>query len=210
MPRWRGAEFVRGAQVIQRHTGQNIAASMLQLTRRNTRRYGGYLVHFGIVVMFIGFAGSAFTTNNESELGFGQSMNLGPYKLVCQSFSQDSNPNFDTEFALIDVYKGGKKQYQMAPERRFYQASQTAQTMVANHSTLAWDLYIVYEGKNPDTNLPIIKAFLNPLIAWIWIGVVIVGFGTFVALTPNLSAALVAKRSKLPAVGEAAAVQGGD
>ena len=54
-----GSEFLRGAAVIQRHTGQ-IFASMLQLTRRNTRRYGGYIVHFGIVVMFIGFAGAAF------------------------------------------------------------------------------------------------------------------------------------------------------
>ena len=74
---------------------------------------------------------------------------------------------------------------QLAPERRFYQASQTAQTMVANHSTLAWDLYVVYEGKNPDTGLPIIKLFLDPLVAWIWIGeFIVIAIG--VALTPIL------------------------
>jgi cytochrome c-type biogenesis protein CcmF len=212
-----GAEFLRGAGVIQRHTGQNIFLSIVQLTRRNTRRYGGYLVHFGIVIMFIGFAGSAFTTNVESELGFNQSMNLGLYKLVCQSFSQDSNPNFDTEFALIDVYKGGAKQFQMAPERRFYQASQTTQTMVANHQTLAWDLYLVYEGKNPDTGFPIIKAFINPLVGWIWVGVMIIVAGTFVALTPNLSASVAASRARVPAstglppvTPQAATLKGGD
>jgi cytochrome c-type biogenesis protein CcmF len=212
-----GAEFLRGAGVIQRHTGQNIFLSIVQLTRRNTRRYGGYLVHFGIVIMFIGFAGSAFTTNVESELGFNQSMNLGPYKLVCQSFSQDSNPNFDTEFALIDVYKDGAKQFQMAPERRFYQASQTTQTMVANHQTLAWDLYLVYEGKNPDTGFPIIKAFINPLVGWIWVGVMIIVAGTFVALTPNLSASVAASRARVPAstglppvTPQAATLKGGD
>jgi cytochrome c-type biogenesis protein CcmF len=212
-----GAEFLRGAGVIQRHTGQNIFLSIVQLTRRNTRRYGGYLVHFGIVIMFIGFAGSAFTTNVESELGFNQSMNLGPYKLVCQSFSQDSNPNFDTEFALIDVYKDGARQFQMAPERRFYQASQTTQTMVANHQTLAWDLYLVYEGKNPDTGFPIIKAFINPLVGWIWVGVMIIVAGTFVALTPNLSASVAASRARVPAstglppvTPQAATVKGGD
>ena len=70
---------------------------------------------------------------------------------------------------------------QLAPEKRFYQASQTPQTMVANHSTLAWDLYVVYEGKNPDSGLPIIKVFLNPLVAWIWIGVFIVIAGTATA-----------------------------
>ncbi len=131
------SEFLRGATVIQRHSGQNLFASMVQLTRRNTRRYGGYIVHFGIVVMFVGIAGSAFNRNVEKELGFGQSMDIGPYQLVCQSFTQDTNPNYDTEFSLLDVYRGGKKSYQLAPEKRFYQASQQTQTMVANHSTLA-------------------------------------------------------------------------
>src|ERR1700740_3081628 len=84
---------------------------------------------------------------------------------------------------------------QLAPEKRFYEASQQPSTMVANHSTLGWDLYVIYAGKNPDTGLPIIKEFLNPLMAWIWIGVVIVALGTLVALTPNLSAALATRRS---------------
>jgi len=196
------SEFLRGAAVIQRHTGQNLAASMLQLARRNTRRYGGYLVHLGIVVMFIGFAGQAFNQSVEKELGVGDAIDIGPYKLVSQSFTQDSNPNFDTEYSLLDVYRKGSngkesKVTQLAPERRFYQASQTPQTMVANHSTLAWDLYVVYEGKNPDSGLPIIKVFLNPLVAWIWIGVFIVIAGTATALTPNLQTVLAAKRVKV-------------
>jgi cytochrome c-type biogenesis protein CcmF len=205
-----GAEFLRGAQVIQRHTGQNVLASMLQLTRRNTRRYGGYIVHFGVVVLFIGLAGSAFNQSVEKEMAVGDSIDLGSYHIVSLSNTQDSNPNYDTEYSLLDVYRNGKKVTQLAPERRFYQASQTPQTMVANHSTLAWDLYVVYEGKNPDTNQPIIKVFLNPLISWIWIGVLTMGLGTLVALTPNLSAALAASRSRAPAIGEAAAIQGGD
>jgi cytochrome c-type biogenesis protein CcmF len=188
------SEFLRGAAVIQRHTGQNLFASMLQLARRNTRRYGGYIVHLGIVVMFIGFAGQAFNQNVEKELGVGDAINIGPYKLVSQSFTQDTNPNYDTEYSLLDVYRNGNKVTQLAPEKRFYQASQTPQTMVANHSTLAWDLYVVYEGKNPDSGLPIIKVFLNPLVAWIWIGVFIVIAGTATALTPNLQTVLAAKR----------------
>ncbi len=105
---------------------------MVLLVRRNTRRYGGYLVHFGIVVMFIGIAGGAFNQSHEQEMGFGDKMRMGPYRLVCQSFTQDSNPNYDTEYALLDVYRGGKKITQLAPEKRFYQASQTSSTMVAN------------------------------------------------------------------------------
>jgi cytochrome c-type biogenesis protein CcmF len=204
------SEFLRGAAVIQRHTGQNLFASMLQLARRNTRRYGGYIVHLGIVVMFIGFAGQAFNQNVEKELGVGDTINIGPYKLVSQSFTQDSNPNYDTEYSLLDVYRNGSKVTQLAPEKRFYQASQTPQTMVANHSTLAWDLYVVYEGKNPDSGLPIIKVFLNPLVAWIWIGVFIVIAGTATALTPNLQTALAAKRVKVQIPQDAAVAGSGD
>jgi cytochrome c-type biogenesis protein CcmF len=206
------AEFLRGAGVISRHTGQGIFASMVQLTRRNTRRYGGYIVHFGVVVIFIGIAGSAFNQSKEQELGFKQSLNLGPYRIECQSYSQDSNANYDTEFALLDVYRGGRKITQLAPEKRFYIASQQPSTMVANHSTLAWDLYVIYAGKNPDTGQPIIKVFLNPLVAWIWIGVAIIVFGTGVALVPNMTAALAASRNRVPAaaVADAVPARGGD
>jgi cytochrome c-type biogenesis protein CcmF len=180
------AEFLRGASVVHTQTGKNMLASTILLIRRNTRRYGGYFVHFGIVVMFIGIAGGAFNQSREQEMGFGDVMQLGRYKLVCQSFTQDSNPVFDTEYALLDVYKGSKKLTQLAPEKRFYLASQTSSTMVALYSTLASDLYVIYEGKNPDTDKPIIKVFLNPLMNWIWIGVVTVVFGTLLALLPNL------------------------
>jgi cytochrome c-type biogenesis protein CcmF len=182
-----GAEFLRGASVVATQTGKNLFSSTVLLVRRNTRRYGGYIVHFGIVVMFIGIAGGAFNQSHEQEMGSGDAMTLGPYRLVCQTFTQDSNKNFDTEYALLDVFKGGKKITQLAPERRFYQASQTSSTMVALHSTLASDLYVIYEGRNPDTDKPIIKVFLNPLMNWIWIGVLIVVVGTFLALVPNMT-----------------------
>ncbi|HEY6375902.1 MAG TPA: heme lyase CcmF/NrfE family subunit [Edaphobacter sp.] len=190
------SEFLRGAGVVRTQTGKNLFASTILLVRRNTRRYGGYIVHFGIVVMFIGIAGGAFNQSREQEMGFGDEMKMGPYRLVCQSFTQDSNPNFDTEYALLDVYKGDKKITQLAPEKRFYTASQQNSTIVANHSTLQRDLYVIYEGKNPDTDKPIIKVFLNPLMNWIWIGVGIVVIGTFVALVPNLTRSAVKARAE--------------
>ena len=192
------AEFLRGAGVVRTQTGQNLASSMFLLVRRNTRRYGGYLVHFGIVVMFIGIAGGAFQQTHEQELSFGDSFKIGPYRLVCQSFSQDSNPTYDTEFALLDVYKGSKHVTLLSPEKRFYQASQTNSTVVANHSTLAYDLYTIYEGKNPDTGRPIVKVFLNPLVNWIWIGVGIIIAGTCIGLLPNLTRSFARQPAAVP------------
>lgn len=185
------SEFVRGGRVISRHTGQNLLASIGTLTRRNTRRYGGYIVHMGIVVIVIGLAGAAFNQEKEQEMGFRDQMKIGAYTLVCQNYTQEDNPNYSSEYAILDVYKNGKMLGQMFPERRFFKASQQASTIVANHSTLREDLYLIYAGKNLDTDKPIIKAFVNPLVAWIWIGVFVLIFGTIVALIPPMTAAAV-------------------
>jgi cytochrome c-type biogenesis protein CcmF len=183
------SEFLRGAGVVRTQTGSNLLASAVTLTRRNTRRYGGYLIHFGIVVMFIGLAGAAFNQSKELEMGFGDTLLLNGYKIVCQSFSQDSKPEYDTDYALLDVYHRNKLITRLSPERRVYFADTDhaqVSTVVAIHSTLAADLYVVFEGRNPDSGRPIVKVFLNPLVNWIWIGVGVVIFGTMIALVPPL------------------------
>jgi len=183
------AEFLRGAGVVRTQTKKNLFASAILLTRRNTRRYGGYIIHFGIVVMFIGLAGAAFNQSKELEMGFGDSLQLNGYKIVCLSYSQDTNPEYDTDFALLDVFHNGKKITRLTPEHRTYFPDTDhaqASTVVAIHSTLAADLYTVFEGRNADSGRPIIKVFLNPLVNWIWIGVGIVIFGTIIALVPPL------------------------
>ena len=205
------SEFLRGARVISRQTGKNLAVATWLLTRRNTRRYGGYIVHLGVVVVIVGLAGSAFNRSQTAELGLHSKLNIGPYTLDCVGFTQDSNLNYDTEYALLDVYRDGKKQFQMAPQKRLYLASGQPETMVAIHSNPAWDLYVVYEGTNPDTGRPIIKAFLNPLVGWIWFGLVVIVFGTLVALVPNLSPATAALRVPASrAVPAEPALKGGD
>ena len=179
------SEFARGARVIAKQSGRNYFVSMVLLVRRNTRRYGGYFVHVGVVIVIVGLAGSAFNRSEEKELALNDKLAIGPYTLQCVGFTQDSNANYNSEYALLDVSKGGTKQFQMSPEKRVYLASGQPQTMVAIHSVPGWDLYVVYEGTNPDTDQPIIKAFLNPLVSWIWAGVMLMIFGTLVALTPR-------------------------
>jgi cytochrome c-type biogenesis protein CcmF len=194
-----GSEFVRGGRVIARHTGQNLLSAMVQLVHRNTRRYGGYIVHFGVIVIMIGFAGAAFNQEKEQEMGFGDKMSIGAYTLVCQSYTQEDKPNYGSEWAIIDVFKGGKQIATLYPEQRFYKASQQTSTMVANRSTMKEDLYLVYEGRNLDTGRPIIKVHLNPLVMWIWVGVWIMIAGTVIALIPNAAAVRVAAAARIQA-----------
>jgi cytochrome c-type biogenesis protein CcmF len=208
-------EFWRGGRVIARQTGTNIFSGMVTITRRNTRRYGGYLIHIGVVLIVIGFAGLPFNQDKEQEMGFGDKMQIGHYTLVCQSYTQDSKPNFDSEWAVIDVYRGGNKIATMFPERRFYHASEQTATMVANRSRPNEDLYLVYTGRNQDTGKPIIKAHVNPLVLWIWIGVHVILIGTIIALIPNTKPGKVAvvkdkERAAEEAVREGAVGVGGD
>ena len=196
-------EFWRGGRVIARQTGVSIAQGMVVITRRNTRRYGGYLIHIGVVLVAIGFAGLPFNVDKEQEMGFGDKMQIGHYTLVCQSYTQDDKPNYSSEWAVIDVYKNGKQIGTMYPERRFYKASEQTATMVANRSRPNEDLYLVYTGRNQDTGRPILKAHVNPLVMWIWIGVHIVLIGTIIALFPNMKPQKVPVKEKERAAAEA-------
>ena len=203
------SEFYRGGKVISGHSGQGMFASMVQLTHRNTRRYGGYIVHFGAVVVILGFAGSAFNQDKESSngLAYGDKMTIGSYELVCRSFTQDDGPNYASEWAIMDIYQHGKKVDTLTPQRLFYKASQQASTKPSIRSTFQEDLYLVYEGQN-EKGQPIIKAHLNPLVIWIWIGVWIMLVGTGLALVPNAPAPVRVPARRL--VEQAAPVATGD
>jgi len=207
------SEFVRGGRVIAGKSDMNLLSAMVHLCHRNTRRYGGYIVHFGVALVVIGFLGSAFNKEAEMEMGFGDKLRIGPYTLVCQSYTQDDNPNYANEWAIMNVFRGGRQITTMYPERRFYKSSGQPQTIPRIYPSfkedglLVHDLYLVYEGRNEDTGHPIIKAHVNALVSWIWIGFLLIVFGTNVCLIP--SAAPVRAVSTVP-VREPARAGAGD
>ena len=181
------SEFYRGGSVIAGKTGQGMFASMVQLTHRNTRRYGGYIVHFGVVLVMIGFSGAALNQEKEAEMGFGDKMHIGSYDLVCRTYTQDDNANESSEWALIDVYQNGQLRRTMSPQRIFYKASQQASTKPDIDQGFKEDLYLVYEGQN-DKGQPVIKAHVNPMVIWIWIGAWVMIVGTGLALVESAPA----------------------
>ena len=186
-----GSEFYRGGRVIAGHTGQNLFASMVQLTHRNTRRYGGYIIHVGAVIAILGVAGAAFNQDKESDpagMAFGDKMTLGSYTLVCRSYTEEEKPNYSSEWAIMDVYRGDRLITTLFPERRFYPASKQASTMPQVYSNFQEDVYLVYEGMNDVTKQPIIKAHLNALVMWIWLGAWVMLIGTGLAMVPNAQA----------------------
>jgi len=185
------SEFFRGARVIAARDGTNLISAVGELTMRNTRRYGGYVVHFGMVLIFIGIAGVPFNRDIQSELSPGQSLKIGPYTILCQNFDQLANGNYESERATLEVFRNGKSEMMLYPERRFFLASQVTETMVAIQTSPLRDLYVVYAGRSPESNKPVIHAYLNPLVKWIWFGGLVVVLGTGLALFPNRRTALV-------------------
>jgi cytochrome c-type biogenesis protein CcmF len=178
-------EFYRGSRVIQGKQGLALPMAMIELTHRNTRRYGGYLVHMGVVLMCIGFAGAAFNLTQQAELGVGDALQLGKYEFKVTDLKEENNANNATAIAAVDVYKNGEFLATMHPERRFYHASQQGTSEVAIRPRLNEDVYMVYAGLSNDGVKPILQVYINPLVTWIWIGAITLVFGTLVALVPS-------------------------
>ena len=193
-------EFYRGARVIRAQV-RGIAGGFrrCELTMRNTRRYGGYIVHLGMVFVFIGLSGAAFNHDVQKEMHFGDTLQIGPYTLLLQTIDTKPEKNYTAQRMIVEVLKGNRPQMMLYPEKRQFASTEQTGTMVAIHSTLKEDLYVVFAGLSPDTQLPVIHAYLNPLVKWIWFGGVVVVFGTLVALLPNRRDVLVLAGAHQPA-----------
>jgi cytochrome c-type biogenesis protein CcmF len=199
------SEFFRGARVIAARDATNLLTAVGELTMRNTRRYGGYIVHLGMVLIFIGIAGQAFNKDIQKEMAPGETLKIGSYTILCQNFDQVGNNNYQSERATLEVFRTGRSEMMLYPERRFFLASQVTETMVAIQTSPLHDLYVVYAGRSPETGKPVIHAYLNPLVKWIWFGGVIVVLGTGLALFPNRRAALVLRGASEKSWGESVA-----
>ena len=191
-------EYYRGAKVIRTRSNTNWLSSAIELTLRNTRRYGGYIVHLGMVMIFVGFAGQAFTQEVQKEIGVGGTVKIGPYELLLQAMDQKQEKNYAAERMIVEVMKNHKPVMILFPERRNFPSGQESGTMVAIYSTLREDLYVVYAGVNQGSDVPTIHVFLNPLVKWVWFGGMVVVLGTIVALLPSRRAALVLADKRAP------------
>jgi cytochrome c-type biogenesis protein CcmF len=201
------SEFLRGARVISSHSGSNIVSSIVQLWRRNTRRYGGYVVHLGVIVAVIGLAGSAFNQNKEQDMGEGDKMQIGAYTLTFGSPTNDSKPNEDLDSAIIDVARNGRHLTTLYPTRHCFKASGQPNTIPSIRSNVLEDLYIINAGRSDgvrdcglsDIGVPgqryrrVINAHVNPLVSWLWVGWLMIVAGTLLALVPSEAAVRVAQ-----------------
>ena len=179
-------EFWKGTRVRVRNTGENFALAMVNLTLKNKRRYGGYVVHLSIVLIFVGLTGNAFNRQTSQAMVPGDEMQIGRYTLKMTDYRDGDSPNYQYGRATLEVYRGGKLIRTMQPEKRFYKASDgQSTTEVALYSKPLEDLYVVFAGVSNDGKRYEITAHLNPLVWWVWFGAAVMVVGTLITLLPD-------------------------
>lgn len=179
-------EFFKGSRAISIKNQMNLLRAMVELTHRNTRRYGGYLVHMGIVIMFIGFTGAAFNQDTTKEVKIGEHIQLGNYDLQVKQVLDGDNPNYSWQRAVIVASKNGESLGELTPERRVYVSSQQPTSQVSIRRRLNEDLYLNFASMSQtDPTAAIIQVYIFPLVSCIWVGFYVLLFGTLICLVPS-------------------------
>ncbi|MEA3287361.1 MAG: heme lyase CcmF/NrfE family subunit [Candidatus Marinimicrobia bacterium] len=179
-------EFVKGARIRSRNTDENIFVAIYLLSRKNTRRYGGYIIHAAMVIMFVGFTGTAFNSETRAEVGEGDFFELGPYTFTANHIHHAETENYSSETLELEMSRNNQVITLLLPEKRYYYASEQPSTEVDIYSTLREDIYTVLSGMSNDGERVIVQVYRNPFVKLIWIGSFIMVFGTLFAMIPNL------------------------
>jgi cytochrome c-type biogenesis protein CcmF len=180
-------EFVKGARAIASKDKTGFLSSVIELTHRNTRRYGGYLVHVGVVVMFIGFTGSAFDQKTTVEMQRNDVVSLGKYQLRLMDIQEGQNDNYRWQKIFVDASKNGEHIDTLEPEKRLYLAKKEPASEVAIRRRPNEDLYINFGGLSDDGTKVVMQAYVFPLVSWIWMGYWVTLAGTLICLIPSKS-----------------------
>jgi cytochrome c-type biogenesis protein CcmF len=197
-------EFARGIAARQRSAlkaddSESIPVALLRLIDKNRRRYGGYIVHLGICAMFVGFTGGAWGIDRETALTPGKTYQLGHYQVryegsrMCPgnpkcSPAEQADVNKRMIFADLTLIEGGREIGRLSPAKFIYHRSpESPTTEVALRRSLREDVYAVVGTVDPLTKRATFQLHLNPLVSWIWLGVLILIGGASISLFPELS-----------------------
>lgn len=199
-------EFIRGVAVRMRNKGEFVLVALFGLVSRARRRYGGYVVHAGIVLMFWGFCGAAYDVETEATLLPGETMEVNDYTFRYERVRMESDPNKRAVTTVLSVLSDGEVVAQVEPAKFIYRSHpEMPTTEVAIRTTLRSDLYVIMSTVDPRTRRGTFRIIERPMVVWIWLGGALLLFGVFIAGTPRLSEVLGEARAPRPARSAAAA-----
>jgi cytochrome c-type biogenesis protein CcmF len=183
-------ECYRGVMARHRQYKENVLNAAVNLVVNNRRRYGGYIVHIGVILGVIGIAGSSFyQVETQVNLQPGQTAQLKQYTIQYDGLRTYPSENREVYAAPLTILENGKRIGSLVPEKDYYPGFDESQgqwtTEVAVRTTLAEDLYIILAGFDPKANTATLKIIINPLVVWLWIGFATLVAGTIIAVWPD-------------------------
>jgi cytochrome c-type biogenesis protein CcmF len=193
-------EYWRGAYARQRSQGENVFTAFWNLTGRNRRRYGGYIIHISMMLMAVGIIGiEIFQVETQGTLKQGESLSLSNYELRYREIAQwDDRPSgVNYRRAVLDVYQEGEYLGQVAPRIDYYYDAQQNMTIPGQRSTIRDDLYVLLVDWEPvGAGGATFKIFVNPLVNWLWLGSLLFLVGVVIAAWPEKDAERVAVKAR--------------
>lgn len=181
-------EFWRGVSARRKARGEGFLTAFWHLVGRNRRRYGGYVIHLGVVLMALGIIGiEMFQTETQGTIALGESLTLGDYTITYDSLAEfDTNDNRNVARAVVSVYRDGQYLGELYPRRDYFYESQQPMTIPGVRSSWEDDFYVLLVDWQPiSTQAATFKIYHNPLVNWIWFGGVVFILGTLVAAWPE-------------------------
>ncbi|NWG06681.1 MAG: heme lyase CcmF/NrfE family subunit [Chloroflexi bacterium] len=178
-------EYWRGANARQKSQGENIFTAFWNLTGRNRRRYGGYIIHISMMLMAIGILGiELFQVETQGRVAVGESLNLANYTVEYREIASwdDSPKGVNFTRAVVDIYENGVYLGELHPRKDFYFESQQSMTIPGQYATLRDDLYILLIDWEPaSVEGATFKIYVNPLVNWLWLGSLLFLVGIVIA-----------------------------
>jgi cytochrome c-type biogenesis protein CcmF len=200
-----GQEFIRGAEVRRATTGSDRLTAMIGLVSRSKRRYGGYIVHVGIAVMFLGFAGEGFKQETEALLKPGQQVAVSHFTVKHDALKVTSDAQKQMITGHVSVLKDGEPFATMYPAKWFFAKRESEPTTEVAIQRGFWeDFYIVLAGYDAAEQSATYAVTVNPLVNWIWLGFAILACGTLLAMMPESAFSLAA--AKVPSAAATASM----
>jgi cytochrome c-type biogenesis protein CcmF len=191
-----GQEFIRGARVRQEATGTDVLTAMIGLVARSRRRYGGYIAHLGIVLMFLGFAGEGLKLQEQVLLSPGQQVQVGKFTIRHDAIRVTDDGQKQMVTAHMTAFQDGSEVGRLYPARWFFRKhEEDPTTEAAIRRRLSEDLYIVMAGYDLQNQSASFEVTVTPLVNWIWVGFGVLALGTGIALLPESAFAFAAAKT---------------
>jgi len=179
-------EFTRNLAIRKKNTGGDTISSAIGMVLRNRRRYGGYLVHLAIALMFLGFAGTAYKKEGEARVEPGSQTTIGKYTLRFDRLAHEEDRQKEMVTGEVTASINGKVIDHLRPGRWFFHGHESEPTTeVAMHRSMVEDLYVTLGNYDLADGTATLKLVVNPLVDWIWLGFMFLAFGTGIALLPE-------------------------